>query len=130
MTIPEFTESERRLVAQCLAERYGNAVATEDVDVEMELVAGAPPVECPALYWTQRGAEFVVAKTGVAKFRTQFFYANGEQFGTGRVDYDNLGDCVVSVLQVQSDDERRRAGMGSGSKAPAAPDDYDGPIVI
>ena len=89
-----------------------------------------PPIECPAVYWSARGAEFVVAKTGESRFRTQFFYASGEQFGTGRNEYDQLGDCVVTVLQVQADDERRRAGMGSGTRADGAPADYDGPIVI
>ena len=126
----EFSRNDLALVATTLHERYGHEVAIEAVEVELAPEPDArTATPWPALYWQQRGAEFVVVKLGPDCFRPRFFYANGEQFGTGRDDYANLGDCLISVLQVQADDERRRAAAGSGSRE-EAPADYSGPLVI
>ena len=55
------------------------------------------------------------------------------QFGTGRDFYDNLGDCVTNVLQIQADHHGTRSAALTetlGDKAPAQDEDYHGPIVI
>lgn len=127
--IPDFTDAEHQLVAVTLAERYGRAVELEACEVELQLDASKQQLTtCPALYWQVDEAEFVVAKLAVDRYATQFFYESGEQFGTGRDDYTNLGDCVVTVLQVQADEAARRAGK-QAQPTPTG-DDYSGPIVI
>jgi hypothetical protein len=77
------------------------------------------PTPCPALYWSELGAEFIVAKMGDQRFRCQFFYSPSEIFGTGRDVYDNLGDCVTTLLQAPGRSSRhacrrpaRRRGEG------------------
>jgi hypothetical protein len=65
---------------------------------------------CPTIYWAERGAQFVVCKVAVDRYRCQFFYSEAEQYGTGHNDYDSLGDCVVPLLQVHSDHERAQRG--------------------
>ena len=74
----------------------------------------------------------MVFKLAESRYRAQFFYTDVEQFGTGHEVFDNLGDCLVTVLQVQSDHERSRAGIKSGMNAftIGKPEDYDGPLVI
>ncbi|MDD5249745.1 MAG: hypothetical protein PHY45_12200 [Rhodocyclaceae bacterium] len=129
-TIPGFTDADLKLASHTLLERYGKAVPVEHADAEIELVPGSGELTtCPVLYWQERGAHFVVFKIADSRYRAQFFYSETTQFGTGKDSFDNLGDCVVTVLQVQSDHERQMAGVRSGATAKDF-DDYDGPLVI
>lgn len=126
----DFTDSELKLVNQALMERYGRLVAIQIADAEVQLDAeGEALTECPTIYWEERGAHFVVVKTGDSRYTGQFFYSEATQFGTGKPMFDNLGDCVVTLLQVQSDHERQMKGVRSGMTATDF-DDYDGPLVI
>jgi hypothetical protein len=70
----------------------------------------------------QLGAEFIVAKVGDQRFRCQFFYSENEIFGTGRDIYDNLGDCVTNVLQLQADHHATRAAALPAGRRKAAAD--------
>jgi hypothetical protein len=134
MSLPDFSDNERQLVNQILLERYARIVPVQGVEVELLLNPGdTEPVPCPALYWSELGVEFVVAKTGDDRFRCQFFYSPDEVFGTGRETYDNLGDCVVTLLRLQADHQSTRSGAlpdGAKQQGPAADDDYYPPIVI
>ncbi len=128
--LSDFTDNDLKLVNQALFERYGRAVAIQVADSEVQLDPGCEElVECPTLYWEERGAHFVVIKTGEARYTGQFFYSETTQFGTGKPNFDNLGDCVVTLLQVQSDHERQMKGVRSGMTSTDF-DDYDGPLVI
>ena len=134
MSLPDFSDNERQLLNQILLERYARIVPVQSVEVELLLDPGdTQPVPCPALYWSELGVEFVVAKTGDNRFRCQFFYSPDEVFGTGRENYDNLGDCVVTLLRLQADHQSTRSGAlpeGAKQQAPAGDDDYYPPIVI
>ncbi len=132
-TVTDYTEAEQKLVTQTLLERYGSAVPTQVADADIELITGSGTLTtCPVLYWEARGANFVVFKIADSRYRAQFYYSDVEQFGTGHESFDNLGDCVVTLLQVQSDHERERAGIKSGmnSFTIGKPEDYDGPLMI
>jgi len=129
----DFTDNELKLVNQSLLERYGRVVPVQVADAELQLGGEDDELTvCPTLYWEERGAHFVVFKIGGGRYRGQFFYSETTQYGTGRNSFDNLGDCVVTLLQVQSDHERQMKGVQSGmtSKDFPNPDDYDGPLVI
>ncbi len=134
MNIPDFTDAEWQLANQILLERYGRLVPLQAVEVELLLdPEHKEPTPCPALYWDQLGAEFIVAKVGDQRFRCQFFYSENEVFGTGRDIYDNLGDCVTNVLQLQADHHgTRSAALGEtlGNKAADPDEDYHGPLLI
>jgi len=119
--IPEVDEGERRVVESALEERYGRTVATQLAEVELKL---APEDEeltaCPTLYWEERDAAFVIAKVAAGRYRTMFFYPGdfgGEQYGAGRREYDDLAECVLTVLRVQADHEKERRGVASGKTA-------------
>ena len=134
MNIPDFTDAEFQLANQILFERYGRLVPLQAVEVELLLDPGhTEPTPCPALYWDQLGAEFIVAKVGDQRFRCQFFYSENEIFGTGREIYDNLGDCVTNMLQLQADHHTTRAAalpQGAEKLPPTADEDYHGPVII
>jgi len=130
--IPDFTEPEQQLVAKLLLARYGKPVAIEFADSELQLEPAQDELTtCPTLYWTERGAQFVVCKVARGRYRSQFFYSDNEQFGTGRPEYDDLESCVLILLQVQSDHERLRARAFSGATAADLDDaEYNGPAII
>jgi len=134
MNMPDFTDSEFQLVNQILLERYSRLVPLQAVEVELQLDPTADtPTACPALYWNELGAEFIVAKVADQRYRCQFFYSADEQFGTGRDFYDNLGDCVTNLLQLQADHHGTRSSALTetlGNKAPASDEDYHGPLMI
>jgi hypothetical protein len=119
--VPDIDDAERWVVESALRESYGKRVETQLADVELKL---SPQDEaltaCPTLYWEERGAAFVIAKIGDGRYRTMFYYPgdfNPEQFGTGRQEYDDLAECVTTVLRLQADHEKERLGVSSGKTA-------------
>lgn len=134
--IPKFSDRERQLVSQSIYERYGYTVPLVSAEAELQLnLLEDHLTTCPTLTWDERTAHLVIFKTGDSRFRCQFYYTDVEQFGTGKDEYDNLGDCVITLLQVQSDHEREKQGMRSGmnavdfSKANDG-EDYFAPIIV
>lgn len=112
MPIPDFSETEQKLVSALLIKRYAKLVPLQLADSELQLDARSRMLTlCPTIYWSERGAQFVVCKVADDRYRSQFFYSEAEQFGTGRDVYDDLKDCVVTLLQVQSDHERQLANV-------------------
>lgn len=116
--ILQIDDAERWVVESTLRERYGHRVATQLADTELRLQPGdATLTACPTLYWEERGAAFVIVKVADGRWRAMFFYQEDEleeQFGAGRPEYDDLLDCVTSVLRAQADHEKERAGAHSG----------------
>ena len=129
--IPDFSDAERRRVTSLLEQRYGRTVAMELADSELRLEPEAALTSCPTLYWAERGAHFVVCRVASDRYRCQFFYSDAEQFGTGRKEYDDLGECVLALLRVQSDHERVRSKAFPGTGAEdLGKDDTMGPSII
>lgn len=129
--IPDFTDAERALVTALVARRYEMPVAVEAAEAELALdPAAAGPTPCPALYWSARGAHFVVCKAGERRFRGQFFYGDADHYGTGRDEYDDLEQCTLTLLRAQADHEKLSAGVSSGATAAELPDDYVGPPTL
>lgn len=133
-TIPDFTEAEYKHVAALLFDRYGKPVPIQLADSELQLGPGPDPAQltlCPALYWSERGAHFILCKVAADRYRCQFFYSEAEQYGTGKDEYNDLRECVMTLLQVQSDHERQLANISSGATAANLnDDDYHGPLVV
>lgn len=112
--VPDFTDTEVWTVRTALKERYGTDKSVEFADTELRLSPGARELtQCPALFWEHDDAHFVVVKVDASsanRFRCQFYYRLHEMFGTGKDEYEDLGDCVMTLLRVQADHEARRAG--------------------
>lgn len=108
-SIPDFTEVEIKTVKDTLKERFNEEIEPGIVDVDLRIYPDDRELtECPALYWEHAECHFILAKTGDSEFFSQFFYGNREQFGTGRDRYDDLYNCIVTLLQVQADHVRDR----------------------
>ena len=89
--IPDFDENELRIVRNVVDERYGKKVGLQMADGEVKVDPQSEDLSwCPAVFWAEMGTSFVVFKIGNNKYRNMFYYRPNEQFGTGRVSYDNL----------------------------------------
>lgn len=115
-TIPDFTSAEHDLVAATLRQRLGRSVTLELGDTELQLDPDAAiATSCTTLYWQARGVDFVVCKVGPPSDRARFFGEEAEAAGRGVDDMSDLAGCIVTLLRLQSDYERRRAsGRGPG----------------
>lgn len=123
----DFDEEELEVLATLLERRYGRATAFECAEAEL---GGDPPQTCAAVLWEGRGAQFVVCKTGKSRYRAQFFLGDAAALA-GRPEYEDLAECVNTLLRLQSDEERARRGVFSGATAATlSAGEYDGPIVI
>ncbi len=140
LIVADFTEAERELVAEILQQRYLKAVIPELAESELKLDAARDEMTiCPTLYWSERGAHFVVCRVAddreVGHYRCQFFYTDADQYGTGIDEYTDLRDCVLTLLRVQADHAAESAGISSGASgadltAVAPEEEYFGPLVI
>ena len=131
-SIPDFTPTEREIVAMIVGRRYGHDVDIVLAESELRLDPASDALtDCPTLYWSERGAHFVVFKVGAERFRCQFFYTDADHYGTGREEYDDLSFCVRTLMQVQSDHERESHEVSArASAAPEPDDDYHGPTIL
>ena len=131
MNVPDFTEAEQKVVSAELFQRYGKPVALQLADSELQLDPASTELTLyPTLYWTERGAQFVICKIGEGRFRSQFFYSDADQYGTGKEEYQGLHTCVVTLLQVQADHERQLANTSTGATAANLDEESQGPLVI
>ncbi len=110
-SVQPFTDTEQWIIRSTLRERYGRDVPVELTEIEIRLQPDdRETVRRPSVFWVGDGrAHFVVCKVAENRYRCQFYYRGFEQFGTGRLDYDDLAECVVTLLQVQADHARKRA---------------------
>ena len=102
--IEDFTDSELWVVRTTLEERYGEKTELMLADIELRLNPYATELTvCPAAYWEHKGCHFMVCKSGDSRYRCQFYYRVHQMYGTGVEEYDDLSECVVTLLQVQAD---------------------------
>lgn len=131
-SIPDFTTAEQEQVANLLQRRYSKSIAVQLADSELQLDPASSELSlCPTLYWSERGAQFVVCKVAASRYRCQFFYSDGQQYGTGRAEYDDLEICVTTLLQVQSDHERQSSLVSTSVTAAGRVEgEYRGPVIV
>ena len=115
MPIADFDDTEPWVIRETLTERYGEDREYELADCELQLNPSDPALTlCSTVFWSARDCNFVVFKVADQEYGCQFFYDGQEQYGTGRHQYGNLAECSTTVLQVQADHEKERAGIRSG----------------
>jgi hypothetical protein len=105
--IADINDNELWITETTLMERYGKKKDVQVVDTDIRLYSSDRELtECPAMYWQDNDCHFIVVKAGEKRYCAQFFYRGHEQYGTGVDEYDDLAQCVVSILQIQTDHER------------------------
>jgi len=102
--IEDYTDSELWIIKTSLEERYGESRDIQQADIELRLNPYATELTpCPAAYWEDAGCHFIVCKSGDSRYRCQFYYRVHQMYGTGVEEYDDLTECMVTLLQVQAD---------------------------
>lgn len=103
-TAAGFNQEEIKAVQDTLKERYGREVTTELADVELRLdPADRSLTQCPAIYWEDGDCHFVACKIQNNRYYCQFYYRGYDQYGTGIREYNDLIECIVTVLRAQAD---------------------------
>lgn len=83
-SIPDYTETELWAVRTTVNQRYGKEVDLQLADSELRLDPDSPTLtSCPTIFWSERGANFVILKVGDSRYRCQFFNSGCEQYGRG-----------------------------------------------
>ncbi len=114
--VADFTETELWIIRSTLKERYRSEVPLHLADTEVTLTPEKSElISCPAVFWDYNRTSFVIIKVGERRYRCQFFGRDLEMFRPDKQDYDEVADCVMTVLQVQADHERRRTERLEGS---------------
>jgi hypothetical protein len=112
--IEDFTESELWIIRTTLEERYGVKIEPQLADTELRLNPFSTELTiCPAAYWEHEGCHFIVCKTGEPRYRCQFYYRVHQMYGTGTEEYDDLSECMVTLLQVQADYAAKERDQGA-----------------
>ena len=110
-TDQEFTDAELWTLRETLHERYGRDVEIQLGEAEMRLSRQDRQLTtCPVVAWTDGDCTLLVARAAAGDYRCEFFYRLHQHYGTGVDRFDNLAECVVTLLQVQADEEANRAG--------------------
>lgn len=97
------------IIDSTLKERYGPAADLSPEQTESEIRLHSSEREqtlCPVVYWKHKNCSFLIIKTGDKAYHCQFFYRVHQQYGTGIPEYNDITECVVTLLQAQSDHER------------------------
>jgi hypothetical protein len=109
--IPDFTDEEIRIAQNSINKRYGREIERQLVDAEIRPDPSTRKlIEVPALFWTERDANFIKVKLDNNKYRSQFFYRGFQQYGTGHQVFDDIRNYAITTLQVQADHEATEKG--------------------
>lgn len=107
--IPPFSKSELWVVKKSLEERFRREIQVEEVETDVRLaLSDRELTTCPALYWHEEDCHFLICKVKDGIYRSQFFYSVREQYGTGIDDFTDIGECAVTLLQMQADQASQR----------------------
>ncbi|MBI1423884.1 MAG: hypothetical protein GC149_10500 [Gammaproteobacteria bacterium] len=110
--VPDFTKDEIRVIQDTLKERYGHAMEIELAEAEMRLNPALTEMTlCPIVYWEVGDCHFVVAKVDKYHFMNHFYYRLYQTYATEKRRYDDVLDCVVSLLRAQADYELKEQGV-------------------
>ena len=109
-SIPDITDAEEWAVTTTLKERWPDLdIELQLADVEIRMFPDDRELtECPAVFWQVGEASFVIIKVAERTYRSQFYYRGYQQYGTGAKDFDDIAECVVTMLQVHADRETVR----------------------
>jgi hypothetical protein len=117
--IPEFTDAELWVVENALEALCGKPIVVETASSDLQLAPGSREITpCPTLHWNRDGAGFVINKIGASRYRGRFCCSVRDPCGSDRAAFEDIGDCVGTLLRLQAGTARNCAGAVSGAAAP------------
>ena len=100
----DFSNQEKLAIRTTLAKRWkSNEIDIQLVDVDVSLSDSAlDSIKCPAFYWELDEYRFLLMKTGENKYRPQFFYQDSEEVAAETLEFDDVAECTMALLQLQA----------------------------
>ncbi len=109
---PDFSKDEIRIITATLKERYGHDIEVQQADAEIRLNRAIPELtECPILFWEVGDCHFLIARADKHHFINHFYYRLYQTYGTEKKRYDDLFDCIVSLLKSQQEYEEKERDL-------------------
>lgn len=97
----DFSLFEKNIVKNLINERW-SGVDVELADVEVSRTSSGKSLPYPALVWEASKCTFVVIKVDESAYKCIFYYLGTQRFDTGVNEYDDLNDCILSIMKVQA----------------------------
>ncbi len=94
----DFTQSEVDIIQKHVDDRWrekDHGVHLGDIEVDGK--------EQPAAVWEHKHYTFIVIKIGAFKYRALFYFLRDKRFDAGVDEYNDLDECVDSIMKAQAD---------------------------
>jgi hypothetical protein len=99
-----FTESEIEATKKLVDERWKDKdVSIHLADIEYTKEGEEAVNLYPALVWEDKSSTFVVLKMGMLSYKSFFYYLKNKRYDTGVLEYNDLNECVTTLMQSQAD---------------------------
>lgn len=98
----DFSKEEINIINKAIATRW------QEMDIhlaDIEIARSAKDektIPCPAVVWETADCTFVVAKVDELAYKSVFYYMSTKQIDTGVNEFNDLQDCVITLMKVQS----------------------------
>jgi hypothetical protein len=112
--VPDFNNNELILIRATLRERFGREIPLQMADTELRLnLASTEITSCPTAYWEVDNCHYLISKIDKSHFHATFYYRLYQQYGTQKKRYDDLFDCIVSLLKAQEQQAQKELGANT-----------------
>lgn len=99
------------MIRATLQERFGREVTLQLAETELRLNPALTEITpCPTVYWEVDNCHYLISKVDKAHYHATFFYRLYQQYGTQKKRYDDLFDCIVSLLKAQEQHQQQEQG--------------------
>jgi hypothetical protein len=94
----DFTQSEVETIQKHVDDRWrekDHGVHLGDIEIDGE--------EQAAAVWEHKHYTFIVVKVAAFKYRALFYFLRDKRFDAGVDEYNDLDECVDSIMKAQAD---------------------------
>ena len=100
----DFTASEIKLTQELIDNRWRDAkVSINLADIDFTKTGEDNAKSYPAMVWEDKSTTFVILKMAAFNYKSFFYYLHDKRFDTGVDIYENLHECVDTLLKAQAD---------------------------
>ncbi len=102
--VEDFNEHEINIAKKLIDNRWKNGnVNIHLADIEYTKENEESPKPYPALVWEYKVTTFVILKIANLTYKSFFYYKNNKRFDTGVLEYNDLHECVMTIMKAQAD---------------------------
>ena len=100
--VNDFSTTELNIIKKAIAGRWKDInIHLADIDVAIASNDKKSTL-CPAVVWETADCTFVIIKTAEFSYKNLFYYLGSQRFDTGIAQYNDLNECVLSLMKAQA----------------------------